>query len=84
MKANPDEALARWEAESREWQAIKDELLERGDAPSAFDVSDEQRRRMQARGERPMLENEADRRALGFSPRRAKYLERRAHLRRVK
>lgn len=83
-KADPDEALERWAVESREWQAIRDELLERGQTPSALDVTDEQRRRMKLRGQVPMLENEADRAALELPPRRAKYLERASHLRVVK
>jgi hypothetical protein len=82
VNADPvDAALERWDNEGREWLSIRDELLERGARPSAFDVTEEQRRRMKARGALPVLENESDRKALGFPPRRAKYLERGSHLR---
>lgn len=46
---------SRWERECQEWQAIKDELLrEHGANLTAYDVSQEQQRRMRARGESPM------------------------------
>jgi hypothetical protein len=85
MKADPDAALERWARENAEWMAIKNEMLDRGQTPTAWDVTEEQVKRMLERGDVPMMQNESDRRALGISPRRAKYLERRAsHLRRVK
>lgn len=48
----------RHEREHAEWCAIASEMLAEGKAPSAFDVSEEQRRRMAERGERPMTYDE--------------------------
>jgi hypothetical protein len=48
-----------WAAECREWQAIGNELAARApDGVSAYQVSLEQRKRMLARGERPMTYEE--------------------------
>ena len=43
-----------WAAQCKEWDEIKDEMIAKGSPPSAYDVSQEQRRRMAARGEKPM------------------------------
>lgn len=45
---------SRYEAECREWQEIAQEIAQEHGAAVAYDVSDEQRRRMALRGERPM------------------------------
>lgn len=47
-----------WTQECNEWQAIKNEMLDAGGSPSAFDVSEEQRRRMTERGERALTLDE--------------------------
>lgn len=49
------EVLKLWAAECAEWQAIRDEMLDaRPGGVTAFQVSLEQRRRMLARGQRPL------------------------------
>lgn len=40
--------------QATEWQAISDELLAKGLAPVAADVTNEQKKRMEARGEKYM------------------------------
>lgn len=47
-----------WKQECDEWQAIKDEMIVQGLRPTAFDVSEEQRRRMAKRGVRPLTTEE--------------------------
>lgn len=49
---------SRYAAECAEWQQIARELAEHDGAVVAFDVSEEQRRRMALRGERPMTHDE--------------------------
>lgn len=45
----------RWASECAEWQAIADAMISGRRTPvTAFEVSQEQRRRMRARGESPM------------------------------
>jgi hypothetical protein len=44
----------RWTAECDEWRHVRDELLERGERPTAFEVSQELYRRMRARGDKPL------------------------------
>lgn len=49
-------AIERWERECEEWQAIKDEFVSSSPigGVTAYVVSLEQRKRMLARGERPV------------------------------
>ena len=49
--------MDRYKKEAREWDQIAQELGRAGTV-TAFDVSEEQRRRMAARGERPMTYDE--------------------------
>jgi hypothetical protein len=52
-------AVERWGREWTEWAAIRDELFDSSDEPpTAYQVTLEQRKRMLARGERPMTEDE--------------------------
>jgi|GEM_PF-4138441 len=44
--------------ECKEWQSIADEMITAGKSPTAYDVSREQKRRMWARGSRPMTYEE--------------------------
>lgn len=44
-------AVARYAAQCAEWRQIAQELTQRDNTTVAFDVSEEQRRRMAARGE---------------------------------
>lgn len=55
-------AMERWESQSREWLGIRDEMIDAGRAPSAYQVTLEQRKRMLSRGDRPvtMAELEAE------------------------
>lgn len=54
---NEAEFMARWAVECAEWDAIGRELLEqRATVVVAFDISEEQRRRMAARGERSVID----------------------------
>ncbi len=48
--------MTRWEREFEEWQGIKNELIvtSHSGMVSAYDVSEEQRKRMALRGEQPM------------------------------
>jgi hypothetical protein len=55
---NKIDVLMGWAAECAEWEAIKGELLEERDSITAYDVSIEQRKRMWARGQRPMTYEE--------------------------
>ena len=50
-----DDFNARWLRECKEWQEIENELIEAGKSPTAHQVSLEQRKRMLARGERPLF-----------------------------
>ncbi len=54
----PTAIAARWKREYEEWQKIRDELAQaaaaRGERVTAYDVTEEQRRRMKARGEEPL------------------------------
>ena len=52
--------LERWAAQDAEWRAIRDELIEQrpGQPVTAYQVSLEQRKRMLARGERPVTYEE--------------------------
>lgn len=51
-----------WAAQSKEWEDIKDEMVLKweqagrpsGGAPTAYEITMEQKRRMNARGETPM------------------------------
>lgn len=47
-----------WTEECKEWQSISEEMVASGTPPSAFDVTQEQRRRMSERGERPLTYEE--------------------------
>lgn len=60
------QAWERWEKESVEWNKIKDELIASGKTPSAWDVTDEQRQRMKARGEKLVSEDADACKALGI------------------
>jgi hypothetical protein len=51
-------ALKKYADECREWNEIAEELEKKGHCPSAFDVSEEQRRRMFARDQRPVTYEE--------------------------
>lgn len=53
-------ALERWKKESAEWQAISEEMIARDTTGcvTAYQVSLEQRKRMLARGERPVAYEE--------------------------
>jgi hypothetical protein len=51
-------ALKKYADECREWNEIAEELERAGRHPSAFDISEEQRRRMLARDERPITYEE--------------------------
>lgn len=64
------EALEEWKKECREWQEIKDELITNAgpEGVSAFDVSDEQRRRATARGQIVPSDNPLVRAVLGLDP----------------
>lgn len=50
--------LLKYVAECSEWRRIAEELTQRNSMVTAFDVSEEQRRRMALRGERPMTHDE--------------------------
>lgn len=51
----PDGALARWGRECAEWAEIRDEMAtSRGGPVTAHQVTTEQRKRMLARGDRPV------------------------------
>lgn len=49
-----DAFLKLWGVQCDEWAAIRDEMIASGRPPTAFQVSLEQRKRMLARGERPV------------------------------
>jgi hypothetical protein len=51
------ELIERWQRECDDWRAIRDELAAGGVATTAFEVSEEQRKRAAARGE-PLLTHE--------------------------
>ena len=53
-------ALERWATQDAEWRTIRDELVTtaRGRGVTAYQVSLEQRKRMLARGERPVMYEE--------------------------
>lgn len=54
--------LARWRAAWDEWAAIRDEMIAAVSGPvTAYQVSLEQRKRMLARGERPLSLEEIER-----------------------
>ena len=50
--------MHRYVAECAEWQEIAADMIAKGQSPSAYDVSEEQRSRMAARGENPMTYEE--------------------------
>lgn len=50
--------LARWALQCREWDSIGAEMVASGKSPSAYQVSLEQRKRMLARGERPVFDED--------------------------
>jgi hypothetical protein len=51
-------ALERYGDQQAEWQAIANEMIADGKTPTAYQVSLEQRKRMLARGERPITADE--------------------------
>lgn len=53
-------ALERWALQDAEWRTIRDELIDArpGEGVTAYQVSFEQRKRMLARGERPVTYEE--------------------------
>ena len=48
---NQKKFLSVWSAEYAEWSAIRDEMISASGSVIAYDVSEEQRRRMVVRGE---------------------------------
>jgi hypothetical protein len=56
---------SRYLKEANEWQQVAQEMLGRGSAVTAFEVSEELRRRMAARGETPITYEEAREETLG-------------------
>lgn len=50
-----EEQLEQWSRQCTEWEAIKNEMLELRPSVTAYQVSLEQRKRMLARGERPLF-----------------------------
>jgi hypothetical protein len=57
----------RWAKEFAEWQAIGDEMILAGKQPSAFDVTQEQRRRMKERGDISVFADPEVRKLFGWS-----------------
>jgi hypothetical protein len=48
------EFFERWKRECAEWAAVAKDMCERDPSTSAYDVSEEQRKRMAQRGEKPL------------------------------